>query len=665
MQPNNSARNPLSQPLSLALVFFITFGLFTFVLPTPAANAADLTVGKTTPDTSEKAPPTPKTGVPERSIPKISTPAANPPTLNNLNPPPAANPVGRGYWSTQGNKIVDEDGQQVRIAGINWSGAQTAIRIPHGIWASSYKRILDLVKSLGYNTIRLPISDQMVYESLNRTVVITTGNGTTVPPTGGIDLFSNAEFIGKTHLEALDLIIDYAGQIGLRILLNRHKWVAQDFEDGIILWYPTNAQGDNANWLTEDTKWTQLWGILAERYRYTTTVIGADLHNEPHAPDSNPAKICWGCVPANVLNNTPGFPVTHTNSMKDWRLAAERAAKAIHEKNPHWLVFVEGIDTHPSGNNYNWWGGQLMGVGSMSGGQFVATAPIRTIVPNKVVYSPHEYGPSLYCQPWFSDPNYNNLPARWDMMWGNIHKSGFAPVMLGEFGTDLRNYTIPIGTNQTRDGCRNGGTSPIPAVPRDDVWFDKMMAYLNNPGAGIPPMGYTYWALNPNTELGGILNDLQTWQSVVVTIQNRINPSLFPLSKPNQIVVGKTTDFGQGGTSGTLSWALKKDAFFYSRLPTQTMPIVFKLENSVDNKIYLSGGYNPALTLRPGLSLVSSCNTLVTINGAGVSTANLPGLILKGNNTLRGLRIEYFPGEQILTQGTGSVATCVFAQSRK
>ena len=78
--------------------------------------------------------------------------------------------------------------------------------------------------------------------------------------------------------------------------------------------------------------------MLAQRYANNPTVIGADLHNEPHSP------ACWGC----------GDMAT------DWRLAAERAGNAILQVNPNWLIVVEGVDCF--GGQCTWWGGMLQGV---------------------------------------------------------------------------------------------------------------------------------------------------------------------------------------------------------------------------------------------------------------------------------------------------------------
>ena len=75
---------------------------------------------------------------------------------------PAAGGVGSGYWHTRGNQILDSAGNPVRIAGINWYGFETPDDIAHGLWVQDYHTVIDDIKALGYNTIRIPFSNQMV-----------------------------------------------------------------------------------------------------------------------------------------------------------------------------------------------------------------------------------------------------------------------------------------------------------------------------------------------------------------------------------------------------------------------------------------------------------------------------------------------------------------------
>ena len=75
---------------------------------------------------------------------------------------PTAHAQGAGYWHTRANEIVDAGGKPVRIAGINWYGFETKDQIAHGLWAKDYHDVLKTIKDQGYNTVRLPFSNEMV-----------------------------------------------------------------------------------------------------------------------------------------------------------------------------------------------------------------------------------------------------------------------------------------------------------------------------------------------------------------------------------------------------------------------------------------------------------------------------------------------------------------------
>ena len=229
--------------------------------------------------------------------------------------------------------------------------------------------------------------------------------------------------------------------------------------------------------------------MLAGRYADDPTVIGADLHNEPHAGT-------WG----------GGGPT-------DWAAAAERAGNAIGAVNPNWLIFVEGVATY-QGQPY-WWGGNLMGV---------RDRPIDLNLDNKLVYSAHDYPNSVWAQPWFQGSDFPaNLPAKFDQMWGYIYKEGIAPVYIGEFGTNLTD-------------------------PKDAPWLEAITSYLagdldNNGTTDIPAgdkgVSWTFWSWNPNSgDTGGILaND---WRTVNQDKMAYLTPIEFDFD----------SDVSGGGSSG-------------------------------------------------------------------------------------------------------------------
>ncbi|WRZ94636.1 cellulase family glycosylhydrolase [Streptomyces sp. NBC_01007] len=295
-------------------------------------------------------------------------------------PSPAAAASGAGYWHTEGRRILDAQNQPVRMAGVNWFGFETSNYVAHGLWSRDYKSMIDQMKALGYNTIRLPYSDDIFKGTQPNG--ITYANG------------MNSDLQGLNSLQVMDKIVGYAGSIGLKVVLDRHR---PDSSAQSALWY-TSA--------VPESTWIADLKALATRYQGNTAVIGIDLHNEPHDP------ACWGCG----------------DTSTDWRLAAERAGNAVLSVNPSLLIFVEGVQT--VNGQSTWWGGNLAGV---------AGAPVRLSVANRLVYSAHDYATSVAQQPWFSDPSFPaNMPAVWDKYWGYIFKQNIAPVWLGEFGTTLQ-----------------------------------------------------------------------------------------------------------------------------------------------------------------------------------------------------------------------------------
>ena len=293
----------------------------------------------------------------------------------------AAATTGAGYWHTSGRQLLDAANQPVRIAGINWFGFETANYSPHGLWSRDYKSMIDQMKSLGYNTIRLPYSDDIFKPGISPTS-LNFSNGL------------NADLQGLNSLGVMDRIVDYAGTTGLKVILDRHR---PDSSGQSALWY--TAAVPETTWITNLT-------ALATRYTGKSAVIGIDLHNEPHDP------ACWGCGDTTV----------------DWRLAAERAGNAVLAANPQLLIFVEGNQTF-NGSSY-WWGGNLQGAGQY---------PVRLNVANRLVYSVHDYATSVAQQTWFSDPSFPaNMPGVWDKNWGYLFNQNIAPVWVGEFGTTLQ-----------------------------------------------------------------------------------------------------------------------------------------------------------------------------------------------------------------------------------
>jgi endoglucanase len=329
--------------------------------------------------------------------------------------------------STRGNDIVDARGSRVLIQGVNWFGFETANHAPHGLWIRDYRDMLKQIKQQGFNTIRLPFS--LTALKASTTTGIDYSNG------------KNAALAGKTPQQVMDIIIKEAGRQGLMVILDNHSQA----DDGFMydLWYGQDGYTER--------DWISAWSALAKRYARMPQVIGADLKNEPHG------RATWG-----------------TGGPTDWRRAAQRAGNAVLAQNPHLLVIVEGIESPLSGGKLDrhWWGGNLEGV---------RRNPVTLKVKNQLVYSPHEYGPEVFAQPWFSESNMSAiLKQRWQAGFGYIHEQKIAPVFVGEFGAKQ----VSTDTVEGR-------------------WFREFTDYLASTG-----MSWSFWAWNPNSgDTGGILQE--------------------------------------------------------------------------------------------------------------------------------------------------------------
>lgn len=398
--------------------------------------------------------------------------------------------TGVGYLHTNGNQIVDSTGATVRLTGVNWFGMETDNHTFHGLWANvTWKSMIDHMAQLGFNTIRVPFAGDALAAGAQATSINTN---------------TNPDLVGLSPLQILDKVVAYAGQKGMRIILDRHR--------------PT-AAGQTALWYTptvSEASEIADWQMLAARYAGNPTVIGADLFNEPHADgtDPNATGACWGCG----------------DTARDWRLAAGRIGNAVLAANSNWLVFVEGVSC-PSGGNPNvwdnipddplqcdWWGGNL----SMAG-QY----PVQLNVAHRLVYSAHDYGISVYDrQPWFNDAAFpNNLPAVWDHFWGYLYKQNIAPVWVGEFGSTLQN-------------------------PLDVQWMTALMSYM---GTGPTGMSFTYWSWNPDSgDTGGIVGD--DWVTVNQQKMAIVGPYLIPPSgtggTPSPTPTPTPSTSPSGGTGG-------------------------------------------------------------------------------------------------------------------
>lgn len=286
-----------------------------------------------------------------------------------------------GPLATLNGRIVDQSGNPVRLHGVNWFGLETPNRAPHGIWKRGWRQMMGQMKSLGFNVIRLPYSNDLLR---------------TQRPPEGIDFYKNSDLKGLTGLQIMDKVVAYAGVIGMRVILDNHRITEGHGAESSGLWHSQAFPED---------QWVKDLVFVAKRYRSLPAVIGIDLFNEPHKTAR------WG-----------------GGGRNDWRRAATRGGNAVLAANPDWLIIIEGV-AKAAGSHY-WDGGNLAGA---------RQKPIRLDQPNRLVYSTHVYPASVYPQPWLKGRNFTrNLPKIWHKHWAFLFEQQTAPVLIGEFGSHMK-----------------------------------------------------------------------------------------------------------------------------------------------------------------------------------------------------------------------------------
>ena len=123
---------------------------------------------------------------------------------------------------------------------MNWFGLETPNYAPHGLWQRPMGAMLDQIKSLGFNVLRVPFCSQLF-------------DAGSTP--NGIDLAQNPDLAGKTGAEILDALVAAAGQRGLRVILDRHR---PDSGGQSALWYTAAYSEDR--WIQEATRNTDVSG---------------------------------------------------------------------------------------------------------------------------------------------------------------------------------------------------------------------------------------------------------------------------------------------------------------------------------------------------------------------------------------------------------------------
>eukprot|EP01111_Echinosteliopsis_oligospora_P013210 TRINITY_DN4677_c0_g1_i1.p1 TRINITY_DN4677_c0_g1~~TRINITY_DN4677_c0_g1_i1.p1 ORF type:complete len:387 (+),score=70.43 TRINITY_DN4677_c0_g1_i1:487-1647(+) len=273
---------------------------------------------------------------------------------------------------TEGRYIVDSNGDRVRLAGVNWYGADQADFVVGGLHVATLSDISQQIVSFGFNFVRIPFSNQLVEQN---------------PIVANKSLVANPSFFGMRALDILDLVIERLTDDGIMIMLDNHVsdaiWCCNT-NDGNGLWYTSNYTKQ---------QWIDDWMFLVKRYSHIKHFIAVDLRNE---------------IRQATIDGKQYTPVWGGGSEQDWHSVATEIGNTILSINPDLLIVVEAIE----------YALDFTGIFKQ---------PVVLNISNKVVYEAHNYR-------W--DQGYNSCEDYWgSLKWLSLLSDNTAPVILGEFGT--------------------------------------------------------------------------------------------------------------------------------------------------------------------------------------------------------------------------------------
>lgn len=186
---------------------------------------------------------------------------------------PAYAAPGDDWLHVSGNKIVDESGKEVLLTGTNWFGFNASERVFHGLWSANITTITKSMADRGINTVRVPISTQLLLEWKA---------GTFLKP--NVNTYANPELEGKNSLQIFDYWLTLCEKYGIKVFLDVHSAEADNAGHVYPVWWKGAIT-------TEDVY--AGWEWVAERYKNNDTMIGADLKNEPHGTQGSAERAKW------------------------------------------------------------------------------------------------------------------------------------------------------------------------------------------------------------------------------------------------------------------------------------------------------------------------------------------------------------------------------------
>ncbi len=280
-----------------------------------------------------------------------------------------------------------------------------------------------------------------------------------------MDWSKNGELKGLTTLQVFQKIADYSKQIGLKIIFDHHTDDGDGGQQPNGLWIDKGPGTDGTDGvagkvgIVDAARFQADWVRFARTFAGNSTVIGFDLDNEPHGAT-------WG-----------------GDGPTDIRKMFIDVGNAIHAVNPGVLIICEPSEDYTSPTDEG-----NVTVANIRG------KPVSLIIPNKVVYSVHEYPNEVTDLKLDAGPKF---VQHMNYAWGDVVRLHIAPVWIGEMGSDMKSANSKAWASTLLDymngkyGALGGPTFTGNQQPVSGSWW-KIGVEGHN---GNPDGNQTTWGL--------------------------------------------------------------------------------------------------------------------------------------------------------------------------
>lgn len=305
-----------------------------------------------------------------------------------LNPVVAVKGVPLG---TSSRWIVNQDGERVKLACLNWVSHLDAV-VAEGLSKKPVDVISNGIKSMGFNCVRLtwPIL-LLTNETLSSlTVRQSFQNLGLLQSVAGFQS-NNPSIIDLSLIQAFQAVVKSLGDNDVMVILDNH--ITQPG------WCCSNSDGNGffGDQYFDPNLWVQGLTKMATLFNGMPNVVGMSLRNELRGPKQN---------------------------VNDWYRYMVQGAEAVHAANPDVLVILSGLNFDKDLS-------------------YIAKRPVNLTFKGKLVFEAHWYA-FTDGQAWVSgNPNQvcGQVAANMKRMSGYLVDQGW-PLFVSEFGVDLRGTNV-------------------------------------------------------------------------------------------------------------------------------------------------------------------------------------------------------------------------------